>query len=62
MTKGKKKRGRVPEGKMRRTFSLDEKVVAFIDRLPEGERSSYINTILLIHIEKLRVNERNDDP
>lgn len=40
------KRGRHPQGKLRRNYTLDRSIVEYIDSLSDGDRSRFVNKIL----------------
>jgi hypothetical protein len=51
----KRGRGRPSQDKMMRPYTLDRKIVEFVDSLPDGDRSRFVNRLLLqgTEIEKL---------
>lgn len=51
----KKKRGRPAEDKATRGYTLDSKLAEFLDALPDGERSRFVNRLLAqeVEVEKL---------
>jgi hypothetical protein len=47
--KVKQKRGRPPMDKATRSYTIDRRIVEYIDRLEEGKRSEFVNSCLKIH-------------
>lgn len=45
----KRKRGRKPLDKATRAYTIDRKIAEFLDSLPEGERSQFVNEWLRQH-------------
>lgn len=43
MVPQKKKRGRHPQGKSQRTWTIHDEIAHFFDSYPEGIRSHYVN-------------------
>lgn len=42
----KKRRGRKPHDKVLRGYTIDRPIAAFLDALPDGDRSKYVNEAL----------------
>jgi hypothetical protein len=52
----KRKRGRPPQGKIIRHYSVDKIIADFLDSLPDGERSRFVNVLLRQGIEEERLS------
>jgi len=42
----KKKKGRPSQNKVIRPYTIDRKIAEYIDNLPDGDRSRFVNNIL----------------
>lgn len=49
-----KKKGRPSQGKVWKSFTADKEVADFLESLPDGERSKFINEAVAEKIEKIR--------
>lgn len=54
----KRKMGRPSQGKGWKSFSLDQEILEYLDSLPDGERSRFVNTILAKGIAELKGNQK----
>jgi hypothetical protein len=51
----KKKMGRPSQGKVGRRYTLSKGVVEYLDSLPDGERSRFVNEAVAEKIEKVNL-------
>lgn len=50
----KKPSGRPSKDKTRRTYTIDRKIAEFIDGLPDGDRSEFVNAAMRAEIARRR--------
>lgn len=43
----KRGRGRPSQGKVMRPYTIDKEVADYVDSLPDGDRSRFVNNVLL---------------
>lgn len=53
-----KKKGRPSQGKVWKSFTANKEVADFLNSLPDGQRSQFINEALLEKIEKVKEQEK----
>ena len=53
----KKKMGRPSQGKVGRRYTLNKEVVEYLDSLPDGERSRFVDEAVAKEIKKVKAHE-----
>ncbi len=51
-----KKMGRPSQGKGWKSFSLDQEIIEYLNNLPDGERSKFVNDLLARGIAEIKNN------
>jgi hypothetical protein len=57
VTLDKKKMGRPPTGRVWRNYTIDKEVADYIDSLPDGDRSRFVNNTLAMRIAEMKVRQ-----
>jgi hypothetical protein len=58
VTLDKKKMGRPPTGRVWRNYTIDKEVADYIDSLPDGDRSRFVNNTLAKEIAELKEQQK----
>lgn len=53
----KKKMGRPSQGKVWKSFTADKEVADFLESLPDGQRSQFVNEAVAMRIAEMKVQQ-----
>jgi len=62
MSEGKHPGGRPSQDKLRRTYTIDRKLAEYIDKLPDGDRSEFVNAALQSEMMRQQKCSECDQP